>query len=119
MQQILSTLVYWHKHVLGFSVITRPLYNLLRKKKSWEWTNQHSNALETLVKELRLFQQLGPVHPSDPIHAERVFTEHGSRCNLWQKGPEGPEHPLEFSSKSFNDAETRYSDPEKGLSSLV
>jgi len=82
LQQVLGTLVYCRKHVPGFSIIARPLYNLLRKKKSWEWTNQHSNALETLVKELRLFQQLGPVHPSDPIRMEWGFSEHGSHCNV-------------------------------------
>jgi len=29
LQQVLGTLVYWHKHVTGFSIIARPLYNLL------------------------------------------------------------------------------------------
>ncbi|KFR00517.1 hypothetical protein N306_11885, partial [Opisthocomus hoazin] len=51
LQQVLGTLVHWCKNVLGFSITARLLYNLLRKKKSWGWTNQHPNALETLVKE--------------------------------------------------------------------
>ncbi|GAB0208371.1 pol-like protein ENS-3 [Grus japonensis] len=119
LQQVLGTLGYWCKHIPGFSIIARPLYNLLRKGKSWEWTKQHETALELLIRELRLFQQLGPLHPTDPIHVEWGFSEHGSHCNLWQKGPEGPERPLEFSSHSFNDTEMRYSDLEKGLLSLV
>ncbi|NXO54347.1 POL5 protein, partial [Aramus guarauna] len=119
LQRVLGTLGYWRKHIPGFSIIARPLYNLLRKGKSWEWTKQHENALELLIGELRLFQQLGPLHPTDPIHVEWGFSEHGSHCNLWQKGPEGPEKLLEFTSHSFSDTEMRYSDLEKGLLSLV
>ncbi|NXN81012.1 TF26 protein, partial [Bombycilla garrulus] len=66
LQQVLGTLSYWRKHIPGFSIIARPLYCLLKKGKSWEWTEQHTNALELLIKELRLFQQLGPIHPTDP-----------------------------------------------------
>lgn len=68
---------------------------------------------------MRLFQQLDPIHPTYPIHIEWGFSEHGSHCNLWQKGPEGPEKTLKYSSHAFNDTETRYSDLEKGLFSLL
>ena len=117
--QVLGTSNYWCKHIPGSSIIAHPLYNLLKKGRSWEWTEQHEIALDLLIKELSLFQQLGPVHPGDSIHVEWGFSEHGSHCNLWQQGPEGPERPLEFSSRSFSDTETRYSDLEKGLLSLV
>lgn len=83
-QQILGTLRYWQKHIPGFSIIARPLYNLLKKGKAWEWTEQHANTLELLINDLRLFQQLEPVHPTDPIHVEYGFSEHGSHYNLWQ-----------------------------------
>ncbi|KFP80994.1 hypothetical protein N311_03699, partial [Apaloderma vittatum] len=66
LQQILGTLGYWHKHIPGFSPIAHPLYNLLRKGKSREQTKQHQEVLELLMKERRLFQQLGPLHPTDP-----------------------------------------------------
>ena len=92
---------------------------MLKKGKSWEWTDQHTNALESLIKELRLFQQLGPIRLIDSAYVEWGFNEQGSHCNLRQKGPAGPERPLEFSSHSFNDTEKRYSDLEKGLLSLV
>ncbi|KFW10336.1 hypothetical protein N326_05299, partial [Eurypyga helias] len=61
--QVLGALGYWCKHIPGFSVIAHPL---LRKGESWEWTEQHTNALELLIEELRLFQRLGPIHPTDP-----------------------------------------------------
>lgn len=71
------------------------------------------------MKELRLFQQLGLIHPADPIHVEWGLSEHGCHCNLWQRGTERLERPLKFTSYSFSDTEKRYSDLEKGLLSLV
>lgn len=119
LQQVLGALGHWRKYIPCFSNVARPLYNLLKKWKSWVWSKQHKDALDLLIKELRLFQQLCSLHPTDPIHVEWGFSEHGSHCNLWQKGPEGPQMPLEFSSHSFNDTEMRFSDLEKGLLSLV
>lgn len=83
LQQVLEALSYWHKHIPGFSIIAHPLYNLLKKGKSWDWTGQHTDALELLIRELRLFQQLSPIHLTDPIRVECGFSECGSHCNLW------------------------------------
>lgn len=119
LQQFLGTLEYWRKHIHRLSIIARPLYNLLWKGKKWEWTDIHEQALQTLITELRAFQQIGPIHTTDLIHVEWGFSEHESHCNLWQKGPSGPIRPLGFTSQSFNDTESRYTDMERGLLSLV
>ncbi|NWH69131.1 TF29 protein, partial [Geococcyx californianus] len=66
LQQLLGTLGYWRKHIPGFSIIAQPLYNLLRKTSKWEWTTVHQQALDLWVEELKVFQQLGPIHPTDP-----------------------------------------------------
>lgn len=74
--QVLGALHYWYEHTPDFSVIACPLNNLLRKGKSWGWTKQCQDALDLLIKELRLFQQLGPLHPTDLIDIEWGFTEY-------------------------------------------
>ncbi|NXH81120.1 POL5 protein, partial [Edolisoma coerulescens] len=66
LQQIMGTLGYWRNHVPGFSIIARPLYTLMRKHQKWEWLDNHRQALQTLIEELKTYQSLGPVHPSDP-----------------------------------------------------
>ena len=119
LQQLMGTLGYWRKHVPGFSIIARPLYSLLRKGKSWRWDSEHEEAIKTLILELKTYQSLGPVHPRDPIIAEWGFAEHGTYCNLFQIGPDGPKRPLLFSSTAFKETEQRYSEWEKGLLSLV
>uniref|UniRef100_A0A8C3K9U4 ribonuclease H n=1 Tax=Calidris pygmaea TaxID=425635 RepID=A0A8C3K9U4_9CHAR len=119
LQQLMGTLGYWRKHVPGFSIISRPLYSLLRKGKSWEWRSDHSEAIKTLIGELKTYQSLGPVHPHNPIIAEWGFPEHATHCNLFQAGPDGTKRPLLFSSTAFKETEQRYSEWEKGLLSLV
>ncbi|KFV64175.1 hypothetical protein N307_00621, partial [Dryobates pubescens] len=66
LQQLLGTLGYWRKHIPGFSVIARPLYDLLKKNRVWDWTPRHTESLKVLKDELKAYQKLGPLHPHDP-----------------------------------------------------
>ncbi|GAB0180730.1 pol-like protein ENS-3 [Grus japonensis] len=115
LQHALGLLVFWRKHIPDFSIIARPLYNLLRKKAQWEWTPVHDEALGLLIFEANAYQALGPIHPIDPIQIEWGFARTGLSIHLWQKGPEGPIQPIGFYLRSFKDAEKRYTTWEKGL----
>ncbi|KFQ96681.1 hypothetical protein N306_07109, partial [Opisthocomus hoazin] len=66
LQHALGLLVFWRRHIPDFSIIVRPLYDLLRKKAQWEWTQVHNEALQLLVFEANAYQALGPTHPVDP-----------------------------------------------------
>lgn len=115
LQHALGLLVFWRKHIPDFSIIARPLYDLTRKRTSWEWTPVHEEALKLLIFEAGVYQALGPIHPTDPLHIEWGFAIHGLSIHMWQRGPEGPTRPVGFYSRSFKDAEKRYSIWEKGL----
>ena len=111
LQQLLG---YWRKHIPGSSVIACPLYGLLRKDRAWDWTLQHTEALNVLKDELKTYQKLGPLHPQDPLRVKWGFAEHASYCGVFQKGPQGPVRPLLFSFTSFKEAERRYIEWVKG-----
>ncbi|KAK4806128.1 hypothetical protein QYF61_005500, partial [Mycteria americana] len=115
LQHALGLLVFWRKHIPDFSIIARPLYDLTRKRAAWDWTPVHKKALKLLVFEAGVYQALGPIHPTDPFQIEWGFAIHGPSIHIWQRGPEGPTRPLGFFSRSFKDAEKRYSAWEKGL----
>ncbi|NXM13436.1 TF26 protein, partial [Ploceus nigricollis] len=66
LQQALGLLVFWRKHIPDFSIIARPLYDLLRKGKKWDWTPSQEEALQLLIFEATAHQALGPIHPTDP-----------------------------------------------------
>ncbi|KAM9590605.1 uncharacterized protein ACIBXB_005796 isoform 2-T2 [Morphnus guianensis] len=115
LQHALGLLVFWRKHIPDFSIIARPLYDLTHKRTAWDWTPVHEEALKLLIFEAGIYQALGPIHPTDPLHIEWGFAVHGLSIHMWQRGPEGPTRPIGFFSRSFKDAEKRYSVWEKGL----
>ncbi|NXB53359.1 TF29 protein, partial [Leucopsar rothschildi] len=49
LQQALGLLVFWRQHIPDFSVIARPLYDLLRKMLKWDWTPSQEEALHLLI----------------------------------------------------------------------
>ncbi|NXU61519.1 POL5 protein, partial [Horornis vulcanius] len=66
LQQALGLLVFWRKHIPDFSIIARPLYDLLRKGVKWDWGPSQEEALQLLIFEATAYQALGPIHPTDP-----------------------------------------------------
>ncbi|KFU92834.1 hypothetical protein M959_08110, partial [Chaetura pelagica] len=84
LQHVLGLLVFWRKHIPDFSIIARPLYDLLRKRAQWQWTEVHDEALKLLIFEATAHQALGPIHPSDPVHIEWGFAPSGMSVHLWQ-----------------------------------
>lgn len=52
LQQLMGTLEYWRKHVLGFSITSYPLYSLLWTGKPWESILEHREKVKTLTEEL-------------------------------------------------------------------
>lgn len=115
LQHALGLLVFWRKHIPDFSIIARPLYDLLRKGAKWEWTASQEEAMQLLIFEATAHQALGPNHPTDPFQVEWGFATTGVSIHVWQRGPEGPTHPVGFYSRGFKDAEKRYTAWEKGL----
>ena len=115
---MLGTLVFWWKHIPDFSIIARPLYDLLQKGDSWDWTPVREKALQVLIFAASNYQALGPIHPTDPIQIEWGFAQLGLLIHLWRKEPEGPPKPIGFYSRRFKDAEKSYTEWEKGLFAL-
>ncbi|NXI30779.1 TF211 protein, partial [Sterrhoptilus dennistouni] len=58
LQHALGLLVLWRKHIPDFSIIARPLYNLLRKGVKWEWTASQEEAMQLLIFEATVHQAL-------------------------------------------------------------
>ncbi|KFQ14364.1 hypothetical protein N330_02636, partial [Leptosomus discolor] len=66
LQHPLGLLIFWRKHIADFSIIAQPLYDLLRKGKTWNWSLTHDKALQLLIFEANTHHTLGPIHPTDP-----------------------------------------------------
>ena len=96
----------------------KPFYDILRKNKKFEWTNEHEEAFQELKKYLSSAPLL-----AKPEEGELLFlylsVSTNSASAVLVKEQEGVQHPMYYVSKSFLDAETRYSHLEKLILSLV
>ena len=86
LQHALGLLMFWRKHTPDFSIVARPLYDLLQKRAHWEWTSVHDEVLRLLGFEANAYQALGPIHPTNPIQIEWGFAQTGLFIYLWEKG---------------------------------
>ncbi|CAM5100355.1 unnamed protein product [Eretmochelys imbricata] len=115
LRQILGTLGFWRKHVPGFAIIARPLYNLLKKSTAWEWAPAHEEALRQLIGEIHTYQALGPIHPEAPFHLYLTVGATGMSYALWQESDTAPRRPIQFGSKSWQGSQANYAPYEKVL----
>uniref|UniRef100_K7EZ27 ribonuclease H n=1 Tax=Pelodiscus sinensis TaxID=13735 RepID=K7EZ27_PELSI len=115
LRQTLGVLGFWRKHVPGFAVIARPLYNLLKKSAVWEWTPVHEEALRQLINEIHTYQALGPIHPDAPFHVYLTIGATGMSYALWQESETAPRRPIQFGSKSWQGSQANYTPYEKVL----
>ncbi|CAM5103890.1 unnamed protein product [Natator depressus] len=115
LRQILGTLGFWRKHVPGFAIIARPLYNLLKKSAAWEWAPAHEEALRQLIGEIHTYQALGPIHPEAPFHLYLTVGATGMSYALWQESDTAPRRPIQFGSKSWQGSQANYTPYEKVL----
>ncbi|KFQ77180.1 hypothetical protein N337_13016, partial [Phoenicopterus ruber ruber] len=66
LQHALGLLVFWSKHIPDFSIIACPLYDLTRRRATWDWTPIHEEALKLLIFKAGVHQVLGPLQLTDP-----------------------------------------------------
>ncbi|KAJ9547133.1 hypothetical protein OSB04_019676 [Centaurea solstitialis] len=93
-------------------------YNVLRKNKGFDWTEAHEEALQSLKKYMS-----NPPLLTKPIEGESLqlylaVSNNAVSAVLVREGDQ-QQQPIYYISKSFLDAETRYTSMEKLLLGLV
>lgn len=87
---------YYRKFIRHFSLITKPLTDLLHKDSLFVWTSIHDEAFATLKAALSSAPVLGIPDFSKPFHIETDASGYGIGAVLIQDG-----HPLAFISKAL------------------
>ena len=49
-QKFLGLVNYYHRFIQGFTSITRPLHDTVKKDRKWEWTERQEKVFEELKK---------------------------------------------------------------------
>ena len=117
-KQFLGLCGYYRKFIQNFARIAKPLNQLLRKDKGFQWTNDQQVAFETLCNALTTQPLLQYPDWTEPF----VLTTDASNYALGavlSQGPIGKDKPIAYASRTLNDAETRYTTTEKELLAIV
>ena len=105
---------YYRKFVKGYSTIAKPLTDLTKKSKKWDWTLRCQEAFEKLKKAMTSAPVLALPDMSKPFEVETDASDYAIGGVLLQDG-----HPVAYESRKLKDAERRYAAHEKELLAVV
>lgn len=117
-KQFLGLAGYYRRFVRDFANIARPLTNLLKKEKQFQWDQEQEDAfieLKTILCTEPLLQYPDFTQPF-------VITTDASGYALGavlSQGPIGKDLPVAYASRTLNGAEINYSTTEKELLAIV
>ncbi|KAK4823102.1 LOW QUALITY PROTEIN: hypothetical protein QYF61_025840 [Mycteria americana] len=117
-QAFLGVVGFWRMHILNYSLIVSPLYQVTRKKNDFKWGPEQRQAFEQIKQEIVHAVALGPVRAGQDVK-NVLYTaagENGPTWSLWQKAPgETRGRPLGFWSRGYRGSEARYTPTEKEI----
>ena len=100
---------YYRAYIKDYSVLGKPLFELLQKDVSWSWTDVHESAFRSLIAALA--QENVGVHHVDPALPFVLHTDwsvDGISAVLGQRGHDGQEKLVACISRSLNSCEKKY-----------
>jgi transposase InsO family protein len=109
LRSIIGFLAYYRHFIPGFSSITAPMNELLKKDVPWEWGPRQASAYATLK---RLMTKpdlvLRPIDPNRPLVLHTDWCVHGIGAVLGQLDDDGHEYLCACISRSLNKHEKNY-----------
>ena len=109
LRTVLGYLGWYRKYCVNYSIIARPLHDLLKKGTAWKWTSECQQSYDTLKSALgNPDNMLHRPDPDLPWTLYTDFSEKGISGILTQTDKEGNEHLICCNSRSLSPGESRY-----------
>lgn len=118
LKSFLGLASYYRRFVRGFSCIAVPLFHLLQKGVTFQWTAGCQVAFTSLQEALVGAPVLSPPDPTLPFVLDTDASSVGSGAVLAQVTP-GGEKVVVYHSRAFNKAERRYCVTRRELLAVV
>ncbi|CAI5693181.1 unnamed protein product [Oreochromis niloticus] len=118
LKSFLGLASYYRRFVRGFSCIAAPLFHLLQKGVTFQWTAGCQVAFTSLQEALVGAPVLSPPDPTLPFVLDTDASSVGSGAVLAQVTP-GGEKVVAYHSRAFNKAEPRYCVTRRELLAVV
>ena len=99
---------FYQRFIRGFSEVARPLNELLKKDRKFEWTTECQQAFDDLKTCFTSEPILVMPDQTKPFQIECDTSKYASGVVLTQLDSNGDRHPCAFISKMFSPAERNY-----------
>ena len=110
---------FYRKFITHYSDLARPLIDLMKKDKTFEWTTECQTAFDTLKKQFTEEPILMMPDHSKPFHIESDASKVATGAVLTQLDSNGDQHPCAFLSKTLSPTERNYEIYDRGLLGIV
>lgn len=118
-QSYVALCSYFRKFIPSFSIIAKPLYELLKKNIEFVFGPKELITFETLKKKLTEAPVLSIYNPKSETELHCDASSHGFGAVLLQRKLDGQLHPVFYFSKRTSTAEARYHSFELEMLSII
>lgn len=120
LQAFLGLCNYYSRFIPDFTNAVGPLYRLLKKTVKFHWGPEQQNSFTKIKQSFKSNQLLKMYDPRLETLLETDASSYGVAAVLLQrKNSESPWLPVQFASRTLNDAERNYSNIEREALSVV
>ena len=107
-QKFLGLANYYHRFIKSFASITRPLHDMVKKDKKWDWTEKQEKAFKELKERFTKEPVLATPDIDKKMRMEVDALDYAIGGVLSMECGDGLWRPVAFLSKSLNETERNY-----------
>ena len=104
-QKFLRLANYYHQFIEGFAMVARPLYDLVKKDKKWDWTERQEKAFKELKEQFTKEPVLAAPDIDKKMRMEVDASDYATGGVLSMECEDELWRPVVFLSKSLNETE--------------
>ena len=118
-QKFLGLANYYRRFIEGFAMVARPLHDLVKKDKKWEWTGKKEKAFQELKERFTKEPVLAAPDIDKKMRMEVDASDYAPGGVLSMECEDGLWRPVAFLSKSLNEIERNYEIHDKEMLAII
>ena len=118
-QKFLGLANYYRQFIEGFATVARPLHDLVKKDKKWEWTEREEKAFTELKERFTKKLVLATPDIDKKMRMEVDALDYATGGVLSMECGDGLWKPVAFLSKSLNETERNYEIHDKEILAII
>ena len=118
-QKFLGLANYYCRFIEGFATVARPLHDLVKKDKKWEWTERKERAFKELKGRFTKKPVLAAPDIDKKMRMEVDASDYTTGGVLSMECEDGLWRPVAFLSKSLNETERNYKIHDKEMLAII